>query len=425
MQPLGTLTKQTALLNMNQNERERVSKLLLLYASEIEEVDALPFGSVGVILGLKNTRTGDTLVSAHGNKASREGSSLPTIVPPPPVMSASIIPQSHSDLDPVQAALQALARTDPSVRVDNHEGQILIHGLGALHLEIVEGRLRDEWNVRFESGRRRVNFREGPGSHKCSPEMSTHNHEIGGQLVAVSIHLDLRPLGPEERGDPAWDGNVVLDAQGRPFLSPESYGPTDPQGQIARGLASALSCSPHTSLPMSHLHVKVLEARYPSVDGASSLLVSASSNALRSALHEAGMGPLMEPYIWLKVTVPENSLGKVVKDLTETGGEVISLTSESNAMIDGTDGVGGFPQHDVYVPPEWLSPSASSGSITNASARMKQTINVLAPLSRMLDYSNRLRALSGGHGLFETANAGFREVSETRKKQILQEIGRA
>ena len=108
----GTLNKQAVVLNKTRGQKERVCKLPLLYASDTEEVDSLSFGSVSVVLGLKFTRMGDTLVSTRGSAES----SLPDIIPPPAVISASIILQSHSDLEPVQEALEVLSRTDPSVR---------------------------------------------------------------------------------------------------------------------------------------------------------------------------------------------------------------------------------------------------------------------------------------------------------------------
>ena len=102
-------------MNITRDQKERASRLLLMYASRSEEVEELPFGSVGVIQGLKYTRTGDTLILAQ-----RDGppeTSLRDIIPPPAVMSASVVPLSQSDLEPVQIALQSLARTDPSVRI--------------------------------------------------------------------------------------------------------------------------------------------------------------------------------------------------------------------------------------------------------------------------------------------------------------------
>jgi elongation factor G len=159
--------------------------LLLLYASEPKEVDELPFGSVGVILGLKHTRTGDTLVSAEAPDSSR--AILRNITPPPAVISASVIPRSHSDLQPVQNALESLSRTDPSLRIDDQEGQILVHGLGALHLEIVERRLKDEWKVNFEFGRRYVSFREGLGPKLATPDWNLWKREINGKYISLKV----------------------------------------------------------------------------------------------------------------------------------------------------------------------------------------------------------------------------------------------
>ncbi|KAG6869290.1 hypothetical protein C0993_000043 [Termitomyces sp. T159_Od127] len=415
------VTRQSVVLNTTRNQRERVSKLLLLYAAEAEEVDELPFGSVGVILGLRYTRTGDTLVSTGGSASNR--SILRDITPPPAVIAASIIPQSHSDLEPVQEALNALARTDPSVRVDVQEGQVLAHGMGALHLEIVEGRLRDEWGVRFELGQRRVSYREGLGLGPSPPKSNIWQTDSGGKQVEIMVSLEIRSLGPEEKGDPIWDGNVVLDEEGQPCPSPDTLSGT-PRAHIFQGVASALSNSPNSSLALSHLHIQLIGFALPT-GTPMSLLTGAAAVILRNRIRNAGIGPILEPFVRLKISVTEDSLGKVVKDLTEHGGEVLDLGSGATLDADGDEEVGGYPEDGVYIPPLNLSPSGSTESGSSGLYRLKRSIHALAPLSKMLDYSNRLRALSGGHGLFEMANAGFKEVTEARKLEILKEIGRA
>lgn len=418
----GTLKPQAKVWNATRNQRENISKLMLLYASRHEEVDSLPFGSVGVILGCKFTRTGDTLVASMNDA---EGGTMPNIIPPAPVMSTSVIPQSHADLQPVQDALFALSRTDPSVRIESQEGQILVHGLGSLHLEIIESRLKDEWNVQFEFGKRRVGYREAP-----SPTISTveaprpWKTDIGGKHIEVSLDLNIRPLEEDEQGDPLWDGNVVLDKHGKPLPPPESFAnQLDPMANVAQGLSNSLSSSPHTALPLSRFRIQVRSYRYP-LEVSSSVLAGGSAVILRDYIKRAGMGPLMEPFIRLKITVNEETLGKVVKDLTEHGGEVLDLAESSVGASEGDQEIEPYPDDGVYVPPEVLSPSASSTK-GGSSASMRRAIHAVAPLSQMLDYSNRLRALSGGHGLFEMENAGFRQVSEGRKLEILKEMGRA
>ncbi|KAI0081713.1 P-loop containing nucleoside triphosphate hydrolase protein [Panus rudis PR-1116 ss-1] len=415
----GTLKRQTVVYNATRNQKERISKLLLTYASETEEVESLPFGSVGVILGLRYTRTGDTLVSSQQDA---ESASLMDIVPPPPVMSTSVIPQSHADQQPVQEALDALARTDPSVRVETQEGQLLVHGLGALHLEIVESRLKDEWGVRFEFGKRRVSYREGVGSATVSPKPDSWSTDVSGKPIKVQVDLTVRPLEPDEQADPLWDGNIVLDSEGKPLSLPESfYNPqSNPWASISRGIFNALSNSPHTSLAHSSVFVQVNSFKHPP-EAPTTVLAGASAFILREWIKQAGMGPVMEPYIRLKITVNEDSVGKVVKDLTEHGGEVLDLASSSSTEED----VLPYPEDGVYVPPMELSPSSMAADANASSAGFKRAVHAIAPLSQMLDYSNRLRALSGGHGLFEMSNAGFRQVSESRKMEILREIGRA
>ncbi|KAL4241887.1 Tr-type G domain-containing protein [Abortiporus biennis] len=418
----GTMNQQSTILNATRNQREKVSKLLLLYADQTEEVQSLTFGSVGVILGCRYTRTGDTLVGIQHSASHSEA--LQDIVPPPAVMSTSVIPQSHSDQQPVQDALYALARTDPSVRIETHEGQVLVHGLGALHLEIVESRLRDEWNVNFEFGKRRVSYREGLGPNIVDPAPSCWKTEVAGRPLDIFVNYEIKPLDEGEEGDPVWDDNIVFKKDGKPLPSPESLSPTDPWASIGRGIANSLSSSPHTSLPLSKLHIKVKNYQILP-DFPVSLLTGASASLLRDWLKAAGMGPVMEPYIRLKIAVSEEMLGKVVKDITENGGEVLDLASDNVSGGEEGDEVVPYSQDGVYVPPALLSPSGSNVGKDDSHLSMKRSIHAIAPLSQMLDFSNRLRALSGGNGTFEMVNAGFKRVSESRKMEILREIGRA
>jgi elongation factor G len=419
----GTLTKQSVIQNTTRNQREKATKLLLLYASEAQEVDELPFGSVGVILGLKHTRTGDTLVGTKGTSSSASDS-LMNIIAPPPVMSTSVIPHSQSDLLPVQEALASLSRTDPSVRVGTHEGQLLVHGLGALHLEIVERRLREEWDANFEFGRQRVSYREGLAPSAIGEHVGIWNTEIAGKPTTIGVTLDLRPLEEGEEGDDAWDGNLVIDKDGKRLPGPDaSASAAHATTHIARGLATTLSNSPHTSLPFARVRVEVKSHLIPA-HVPPTALAGAAAAVLRDHLRASSSGPVMEPFVNLRITVPEDALGKIVKDLTECGGEVVDLAGTGVGGADEDSGA--YSSDGVYVPPEWLSPSASSThAAASDRALRRRAIHALAPLARMLDYSNRLRALSGGHGLFEMSNAGFKEVSDTRQLEILREIGRA
>lgn len=406
---------------MNTGQKEKLSKLLLLYASEAQEVDYLPYGSVGVLLGLRFTRTGDTLVSVRGQGKLATTHSARGVVLPPAVMSVSVIPNSHSDLEPVQEAIQALIRTDPSVRMDVQDGQILVHALGALHLEIIEGRLRHEWRANFEFGKRQVNYRESLNSNMSS-DLQEWSTEVAGKVVTAKISLSISPLAASERGDPAFQGNLVVDNKGKPVIAPDaSLDQLHPLTNLARGISSALSSSPHTLLPYSHVKVQIIGFNLPR-DAPPSVLAGASSAVMRNILKRAGMGPILEPYIKLRISIHEDSIGKVIRDIMDSGGEVLDLASDTVAVSGGK---GQWKVETTYIPPVELSPSSTPSDDVTGTPRSKRTIHAVAPLSQMLDYSTRLRALSAGHGTFDMTNAGFREVSESRKMAILRELGRA
>lgn len=417
----GTLSRQSVLFNSSRGVKERISKLLLLYASDAEEVEELPFGSVGVILGLKHTRTGDTLISTHGRS---KDSPFRGITPPPPTMSASVVPQSHADLQPVEDALNSLIRTDPSIRMETHEGQLLVHGLGALHLEIVEGRLRDEWGAKCEFGRRRVAYRESVGSDESRPSIVDWTTSVGGKNVIASVSFSLRPLLDNELGDGAWDDNIVLQDGGKPLPHPSVFhDEQNPWTHISRGIAGTLSSSPHTSFPLSRSRIQVTAFNHPPGIPLS-ILGGASAIILRDVVKSRRRGPIMEPYIQIRVSVGSDVLGPVIKDIVEHGGEIVDL-AESNVPLDEETSVP-YSQEGVYIPPKLLSPSSmSSVDEGTHSVRPKRPVYAVAPLSQMLDYSTRLRAISGGHSQFEMSSAGFRAVSPVRELEILTEIGRA
>ena len=330
---------------------------------------------------------------------------------------------------------------------DVQEGQTLVHGLGALHLEIVEGRLQDEWGVKVKFGKRRVSYRENMGrlvddeadgilvDHKWSKDM-------GGKHVEASLSIQVRAL---TEGDikteadravvEAWGGNLVQFSEaetGKTRSIPPPEAPsfnhsqyptnTSPVPHILQGFATTLSSSPHSLLPLSHVHITV-KSHSLSSGSPLTVLSAASSSTLLKALHDAGPGHLMEPYVRVKVDVGDEGVGKVVKDLNEHHGEILDLGS---GLVTEDDEVGPYPIDDLYIPPKWLTPaSASLASKDGTDSSIKRTIWAVAPLSRMLDYSSRLRAVSGGQATFELSNDGFRAVGDVRRLEILKEIGRA
>ena len=414
------------LYNTVTRQKERISKLLLCYASQHIEVESLPFGSVGVILGLKHTRTGDVLVSPNTADSSF-GSYRGPISAPPPTISVSVVSRSQSDIQAVHTALNSLVRTDPSVRWTEEDGQTLVHGLGSLHLEIVEGRLRDEFGAHFSLGKRRVNYKETfPGDEDVT-EAIDWDKDILGKPARASIKLSVRRLDKTEQGDEALGGNLFRDRNGEALSSDLSKVSIE-LSTIIQGLQGPLSASPLSALPMTQLCITIKSLSL-APGSPPATLASAASLLLRRILKNSGLGDILEPFINVKVNTPESTMGKIVKDLSENGGEIHDMLTDIHSLSSvGNAGqeVAPFSTDGLYVPPAWVSPSAMTGiNMENIASRQKRSIHALAPLSKMLDYQSRLRALSGGQATFEMSSAGYMQVSDSRKLEILQELGRA
>lgn len=412
----GTLNARHGIMNTTRNEKERPSKFLLLFADREVVVDSLPFGSVGVILGLKHTRAGDTLVS----HAQSKGLVLPNISPPPAVISSSLIPMSYSDEQPLTAAVTDLIRTDPSIRFESNEGQMLIHALGPLHLEILASRLRDEWNVKFELGTHRVSYRE-----TITDELQiedTWSTNVQGSVVEIKLQLSARPLD-ESKGEVGlenWGNNLVF-SSGVPLLSPSSSSVNTVDNALSQGIYNAIMNSPHTSLPYTNLYISITAVETP-ISVQPALLTGAAAHVLMNAFKAHGLGTIMEPYVEIHVDVQEQHVGQVISDIGLRGGEILDLESGSD---NGTDDMEPYSYEGLYIPPEWVSPcSSSSNASKSAEVVSRRTVSARGPLAHFLDFSQKLKSITGGHGLFSSTNIGYRAVSETRRVEILQEMGR-
>ncbi|KAG8866798.1 Ribosome-releasing factor 2, mitochondrial [Serendipita sp. 405] len=377
-----------------------------------------------MILGLKHTRTGDTLTSIIDSKDT-----LKSISPLPATISASVVSQSQSDIQAVQNALTSLSRTDPSVRWTEEDGQTLVHGLGALHLEIVEGRLKEEFGAHCSLGKRRVSYKECFSRTEDLVESLHWDKDVLGKPSNALIELAIRQLAEDEQGSDDWDGNLVIGPNGQPLPAA-----TVPTGKITlelaaiiQGLLGPLSASPHTGLPITGTHITVRSFSL-SLGSPPAALASASSTLLRQIFKNSGSQEILEPFISVKVSVPESGMGKVVKDLTENGGEIQEMLTDITSLssLGGTNELTAFTPEGLYIPPQWISPSAVvSTDGSQDSTRQKRSVFAFSPLSKMLDYQSRLRSISGGQATFEMSPAGFRRVNQERKVEILQEIGRA
>lgn len=423
----GKLSRKTTLYNTATGQRERVTRISFPFADQYVDVPELVAGQIGVVIGLQNTRTGDTLIDAQSLRTERSFESLrlrPVHIPPP-VFSVSVEPQSKSEEGPVLDALRMLTRTDPSLRFDEGSSvtasgaaQMVLSGMGELHLEIAKHRLEQEFKVNAHFGHVRVGYRETIIEGEQGDTDLLFEREVGGKRAKLSLRLVVRGL---EEGavpkDPHMGGSE-LSLRVPPegdflFENGMSFSHVLRQGAIA-----AVSRGPLSGYPLTNLHItlEVKESFGPefSTPGAVRMAVS---EALRNALGYArgsqgtGISTLMEPMMLVRIEVPENSAGRVSSDIcTEQAGSIEEMVPAAQEAP--------LTDCDVYVPPD------SSDDMPTQDAS-KIYISARIPLSRMMRYSTRLRALSGGIGTYTMSFDGFASVQPDREREILEELGRS
>ncbi|WFD35736.1 hypothetical protein MCUN1_002597 [Malassezia cuniculi] len=422
----GRVNRKTTLYNTATGQKERATRILFPFADQYNDVPELLGGQVGVILGLQNTRTGDTLIDAHVLRTEKKYASLrlrPVHVPPP-VFSVSVEPQSKSDEGPVLEALRMLIRTDPSLRFDEGSSatasgasQMVLSGMGELHLEIAQHRLEQEFKVNAHFGHVRVGFRETITDGSEGDAEVLFDREIGGKRAKIGLKVAVRALDADAvPSDPHLGGNDLA------LAVPDDSDFTFDNGMslahvLRQGVAAAVSRGPLSGYPLAGLHI-TLEANQtfgPELCTPAAVRL-AVSEALRTALgyprgaQASGITTLMEPMMHVRIEAPETSAGRVSSDIcSEQAGSIDEMVPASEETAHG--------ECDVYVPPDDEHEAAAQDDA-------KIYITARIPLSRMMRYSTRLRALTGGVGTYTMSFDGFAPVQPDREREILEELGR-
>ncbi|RAQ60198.1 Ribosome-releasing factor 2, mitochondrial [Aspergillus flavus] len=456
----GSLDRNSILYNTNLNVSERAPRLLKMYANDAVEVDSIPEGHIGVVAGLKHTRTGDTLVTYSGNKATPPEPlntlQLRPITVPPPVFFASVEPHSLSEEKRLQESLAMLLREDPSlhVTVDEDSGQTLLSGMGELHLEIARDRLLNDLKAKASMGRIEIGYRECPLG-ASGPITKIFDKEIAGRKGKAGCTATVEPFDPEEtttEPDPSTlsiqttDGNqIIIQAPGLEVevnkkgieespLLPPGLDVHALRTALQNGCLAALARGPQFTFPMHGTRVTLTfnpaehlfgNESTPSALSAAARL--ATSSALRDLPSGAGTS-LMEPVMNVIISVDEASLGAVVHDISSSrGGHIISLDEETplqttDITSNPTDDL--LPPIDpnkVYAPPDPFQ-SSTVGIDLPSSANRPRTITAKVPLKEMVGYLKHLRSLSAGRGTFVMSVDRFEKMSAPRQKAVLAEL---
>jgi elongation factor G len=347
-------------INATKRRRERIGKLLRMFADHREEIQELGAGDIGATLGLKDTFTGETLCAPNGPII------LESISFPEPVISIAIEPRTVADQDRLAEGLHRLAEEDPTfvVRVDENTGQTLISGMGELHLEILTDRLMREFGVSGRVSRPRVSYRETITQRAEGEGM--FDRQAGGRMHFGHVWLEVEPL-------PVGEGFLFEDAtRGRNL-------PQEFVEAVERGCREAMESGVLAGYRLVDVKVRLVGAEW-SEDTSSELAFKVAGAAAFGQAVERAVPALLEPVMDLEVVVPDLYTGEVMGDVNARGAEIREMTARAG---------GG------------------------------QAIRAFVPLAKMFGYATDLRSLTQGRGTFTMEFHHYAEVDRQRMDAIV------
>ena len=353
----GCIESGQTVLNSNTGKKERVGRLLQMHANKRDEIKWAGAGDIVAIVGLKLVSTGDTICDM--NRPVR----LESLDIPEPVIEVAIEPKTKADRDALSAALNKLAKEDPSFRVkgDEETGQTLIAGMGELHLEIIVDRLTREFSVNANVGKPQVAYRETIS--KPSKADVKHAKQSGGRGQYGHVVIEVEP-NPEK---------------GYEFVNSISGGviPKEYIAPIDKGIQDALKSGVQAGFPTVDVKVNLIFGSYHDVDSSEQAFYVAGSMAIKEALGKAGP-IILEPIMDVEVVTPDDYVGEVMGDLNSRRGRVQSM-------------------------------EARVGS---------QSVRAQVPLSEMFGYATDLRSKTQGRANFTMQFHHYERVPQ----QIAEEI---
>jgi len=349
----GVLRSGKAVQNSNKGKKERIGRLLRMYANRREDIKEVYAGEIGATLGLRDTFTGETLCEATRPIV------LETITFPEPVISVAIEPRTEADQDRMSDALAALAEEDPTfqVRVDENTGQTLIWGMGELHLEVLVDRMLREFHVGAAVGKPQVAYRET--ITKLARAEGKFVRQVGGRNLYGHVWLEVSPL---EKG-----GGFTFKNEVRRGTIPESF-----IFAVEMGVREALESGVLAGYPLVDIQVALVDGSYDEEASSDMAFKVAASMAMRESLFQAEP-MVLEPIMDVEVVVPDQFTGDVISDLGARQAQIEGMTLRP----------GGY-----------------------------QAVRAMSPLSKMFGYATDLRSLTQGRGTFTMEFDHYAPVSD-------------
>ncbi len=357
----GRLSQGSTVYNSTKTSKERIGRLLRMYADHRADIDEVLAGDIGAVLGMKQSFTGDTLCEASHPII------LESISFPEPVIHIAIEPKTTADQDKMAEALRKLAEEDPTftVRTDEDTGQTLIAGMGELHLEVLVDRMLREFKVQARVGRPQVAYRE---SITRPVEKAEYRYvkQTGGRGQYGHVVLELQP------GEPG--SGIVFENDITQGVIPREYIPG-----VEKGVREAAEGGVLAGYPVTDVKVRLYDGSFHEVDSSEMAFKMAGSMAFKEGIQK-GAPILQEPIMKVEVVVPEEFLGEIIGQLNARRGEILGMD-----MRPG-----------------------------NA-----QAIRAYVPLSEMFGYATDLRSSTQGRGVFTMEFDHYARVSETVARAIM------
>ncbi|MCA1961982.1 MAG: elongation factor G [Desulfomonile sp.] len=361
----GVLTAGSGVLNTSSDKKERIGRLVKMHADQREEVKEVGAGDIVAAVGLKHTRTGDTICDPD------HPVTLESMEFPEPVISVAVAPKTRDDAEKLSKALSRLLREDPSLRVKNdpETNETILSGMGELHLEIVADRLVREFQVEAAVGAPQVAFRETI----TAPSKIHYRHvkQTGGKGQFAEVVIKVEPAT-------ASPGLIFEEKITRGVIPKEFIKP------VEEGIRSAMESGVLAGFPVVDVKVTLIDGKFHEVDSSEMAFRTAGFMAFKEACRK-GKSILLEPIMDVEVVSPGEFLGDVLGDLTARRGKILGMESRSGIQI----------------------------------------IGVRVPLERMFGYATDLRSLTQGRATFTMRFSHYEPAPQSLAEKVVAEARQA
>ncbi|MDR4944892.1 elongation factor G [Neobacillus cucumis] len=356
----GTLESGSYVQNSTKGKRERIGRILQMHANSRQEISKVFAGDIAAAVGLKDTTTGDTLCDEK-NLVILESMQFPE-----PVIQLSVEPKSKADQDKMTTALQKLQEEDPTFRAhtDQETGQVIIAGMGELHLDIIVDRMRREFKVEANVGAPQVAYRE---TFRASAQVEgKFARQSGGRGQYGHVWIE---FAPNEEGKGFEFENGIVGG-----VVPREYIPA-----VQAGLEDALDRGVLAGYPLVDIKARLFDGSYHDVDSSEMAFKIAASMALKNAASKC-QPVILEPVMRVEVVIPEDYLGDIMGQITARRGRVEGMEARGNAQV----------------------------------------VRAMVPLSEMFGYATALRSSTQGRGVFSMHFDHYEEVPKSISEEIIK-----